>query len=112
MREMQPGLQQQRPGDARPGQRVPHRVFSLLCVQQAAAAGRRVLFAGRRAAVPGRPQPAAGEELRGKPHQPRTRPLQQTAAPGRSEQHCLILLPIIIISITFKELNKTDFTTY
>ena len=38
----------------------------MLGVQQAAAAGRRVLPAGRRAAVPGGPQPAAGEEFRRK----------------------------------------------
>lgn len=81
MRKMQPGIQQQRFGDESPGERLPHRVFPVLGVQQAAAAGGRVLSAGGRVAVPGRPQPAAGEELRRKPPQPRTHPLQQTAAP-------------------------------
>lgn len=32
MREMQPGVQQQRPGDEGPGERLPHRVFPLLGV--------------------------------------------------------------------------------
>lgn len=83
MRQMQPGLQQQRPGDEGARERLPHRVLPLLGVQQATAAGGRVLPAGGRAALPGRPQPAAGEELRRKPHQPRTHALQQTAAPLR-----------------------------
>lgn len=75
MRQMQPGIQQQRPGDESPGERLSHRVFPLLGVQQATTAGGRVLTAGGRAAVPGRSQPAAREEFRRKPHQPRTHPL-------------------------------------
>ena len=79
MRKVQHGLLQQRPGDAGPGPRVPHGVFSVLGVQPAPPARGRVLPAGRRAAVSGRPRPAGGARVRGEPAQPGARP-QETAA--------------------------------
>ena len=113
MRKVQHGLLQQRPGDESPGQRVSHGVFSVLGVQPAPPARGRVLSAGRRAAVSGRPRLAGGAGLRREPAEPREHP-HQTAAHLRWDthkyQHCYWHFARCICVIIFRlRLTSTEY---
>lgn len=94
MRKVQHGLLQQRPGDESQGQRVSHGVFSVLGVQSTPPARRRVLPAGRRAAVSSRSRFAGGAGLCRKSAQPRPHP-QQTAAHFRYQNLRAIIIIVI-----------------